>query len=106
MSSDKLITTKDAVQEQLNTSSRILDNLDELGEIMSDMLEKQQEIEVSYMSIFRPLFGDTRLPLRLIGGLRGSTGLSAAKTARGGRSLSPLRVIPVFIQQTTRRNWP
>lgn len=47
-SHDKLITAKDAVQEQLNTSSRILDNLDELGEIMSDMLEKQQEIEEDF----------------------------------------------------------
>ncbi|KIM68433.1 hypothetical protein SCLCIDRAFT_1209247 [Scleroderma citrinum Foug A] len=45
---DKLIMAKDAVQEQLNTSSRILDNLDELGEIMSDMLEKQQEIEEDF----------------------------------------------------------
>ena len=97
---------KDAVQEQLNTSSRILDNLDELGEIMSDMLEKQQEIEVSYMSILRPHFGDTRLPLRLIGRFRGPAGLSAAKAARGGRSLSSLCVIPVFVQQTTRRNRP
>ncbi|KAL4072585.1 autophagy-related protein 17 [Scleroderma yunnanense] len=42
---DKLTTAKDAAQEQLHTSGRILDNLDELGEIMSDMLEKQQEIE-------------------------------------------------------------
>lgn len=53
MFSDKLITTKGIVQEQLHTSTRILDDLDELGEIMSDMLEKQQEVEVSHTSVLR-----------------------------------------------------
>lgn len=42
---EKLLTAKATAKEKLDTSSSILDDLDELGEIMSDMLEKQQEVE-------------------------------------------------------------
>ena len=39
---------KTAAQEQLDASRSILDDLDELGDIMSDMLQKQQEVEVRF----------------------------------------------------------
>ncbi|KAI6003417.1 autophagy-related protein 17 [Pisolithus marmoratus] len=42
---EKLLTAKAAAKGKLDASSSILDDLDELGEIMSDMLEKQQDIE-------------------------------------------------------------
>ncbi|KIK12969.1 hypothetical protein PISMIDRAFT_18328 [Pisolithus microcarpus 441] len=42
---EKLLTAKVAASEKLDASSSILNDLDELGEIMSDMLEKQEEIE-------------------------------------------------------------
>lgn len=41
----QLVTVKAAAQERLATQSISLDNLDELGEIMSDMLQKQQDVE-------------------------------------------------------------
>ena len=37
---------KTAAQEQLEASRSILEDLDELGDIMSDMLQKQQDVEV------------------------------------------------------------
>ncbi|KIJ67089.1 hypothetical protein HYDPIDRAFT_85859 [Hydnomerulius pinastri MD-312] len=43
---EKLVLAKAAAQEQLNTSNSTLDDLDELGDIMSDMLQKQQEVEI------------------------------------------------------------
>ncbi|KAG2133664.1 autophagy-related protein 17 [Suillus bovinus] len=41
----QLVSAKTAAQERLTTQSITLDNLDELGEIMSDMLQKQQDVE-------------------------------------------------------------
>jgi autophagy-related protein 17 len=41
----QLVKAKTAAQERLTTQSITLDNLDELGEIMSDMLQKQQDVE-------------------------------------------------------------
>ena len=49
---------KTAAQEQLVASRSILDDLDELGDIMSDMLQKQQEVEVR--------FSLWRLPFRVL----------------------------------------
>ncbi|KAJ8589021.1 hypothetical protein M405DRAFT_874122 [Rhizopogon salebrosus TDB-379] len=41
----QLVTAKAAAQERLTTHSMTLGDLDELGEIMSDMLQKQHDIE-------------------------------------------------------------
>jgi autophagy-related protein 17 len=46
------VTVKAAAQERLATQSISLDNLDELGEIMSDMLQKQQDVEVIFHTIY------------------------------------------------------
>ncbi|KIK95290.1 hypothetical protein PAXRUDRAFT_827175 [Paxillus rubicundulus Ve08.2h10] len=42
---EKLSLATAAAQEQLDTSRNTLDDLDELGDIMSDMLQKQQDVE-------------------------------------------------------------
>lgn len=41
----KLVATKRTAQQNLDAHRRILDDLDELGEIMSEMLERQQAVE-------------------------------------------------------------
>ncbi|KAH7912803.1 autophagy protein Apg17-domain-containing protein [Hygrophoropsis aurantiaca] len=43
--SEQLLAAKTSAQQQLDAHSKSLDDLDELGEIMSEMLQKQQEIE-------------------------------------------------------------
>ncbi|EED82160.1 predicted protein [Postia placenta Mad-698-R] len=43
--STKLVATKRTAQQNLDAHRRILDDLDELGEIMSEMLERQQAVE-------------------------------------------------------------
>lgn len=62
--SEKLVLAKTAAQGQLDASRSTLDDLDELGDIMSDMLQKQQDVEVrfplaglpvSYLSIDDPI---------------------------------------------------
>lgn len=50
--SQQLVTAKTAAQERLTTQSSTLDNLDELGDIMSDMLQKQQDVEVTFYIIY------------------------------------------------------
>lgn len=53
--SEQLVLAKTATQEQLDASRSTLDDLDELGDIMSDMLQKQQDVDVSVYSLaFRP----------------------------------------------------
>ncbi|EIW57328.1 uncharacterized protein TRAVEDRAFT_169021 [Trametes versicolor FP-101664 SS1] len=42
---DQLLAAKAAAQEHLDTHRRILTDLDELGDIMTDMLERQQHVE-------------------------------------------------------------
>ncbi|KAI0635683.1 autophagy protein Apg17-domain-containing protein [Trametes polyzona] len=42
---DQLCAAKAAAQEYIDTHRRILTDLDELGEIMADMLERQQHVE-------------------------------------------------------------
>ncbi|KAF8841788.1 hypothetical protein BDN67DRAFT_966676 [Paxillus ammoniavirescens] len=42
---EKLSLARTAAREQLDTSRSTLDDLDELGDIMSDMLQKQQNVE-------------------------------------------------------------
>ena len=44
--SEQLVAAKDAAQERLEIHRSILTDLDELGEIMSEMLERQQIVEV------------------------------------------------------------
>jgi len=46
--SQQLVTAKAASKERLTTHSITLDGLDELGEIMSDMLQKQEDVEVPF----------------------------------------------------------
>lgn len=53
--SEKLVLAKTAAQDQLDASRIKLEDLDELGEIMSDMLQKQQDVEVRF-----PLWAFTR----------------------------------------------
>jgi hypothetical protein len=55
--SEKLLLAKTAAQEQLDASRSILEDLDELGDIMSDMLQKQQDVEVRF-----PLWRSTHDP--------------------------------------------
>lgn len=43
---------RNAAREQLDTSDSVLNALDELGEIMTDMLAKQQETEVRTVASF------------------------------------------------------
>ena len=50
--SEKLELAKTAVQEQLDVSHCTLDDLDELRDIMSDMLQKQQDIEVCPLAVY------------------------------------------------------
>ncbi|KAH7884531.1 autophagy-related protein 17 [Phlebopus sp. FC_14] len=45
---EKLVLAKTAAEAQVGASSRTLDDLDELGEIMSEMLQKQQEVESDF----------------------------------------------------------
>lgn len=53
--SEQLVLAKTATQEQLDASRSTLDDLDELGDIMSDMLQKQQDVDVGVYSLaFRP----------------------------------------------------
>ncbi|KAI9568239.1 autophagy-related protein 17 [Boletus coccyginus] len=42
---EKLVLAKTTAQDQLDASRSKLEDLDELGEIMSDMLQKQQDVE-------------------------------------------------------------
>lgn len=46
--SEKFELAKTAAQEQVDASRSTLDDLDELADIMSDMLQKQQEVEVRF----------------------------------------------------------
>lgn len=46
MRSEQLLAAKQAAQQHLDTHQRTLYDLDELGEIMSEMLERQQAVEV------------------------------------------------------------
>jgi hypothetical protein len=59
--SQQLVTAKTAAQERLTTHSMTLDDLDELGEIMSDMLQKQHDIEVPFPLHVLPLIPETPL---------------------------------------------
>ncbi|CDO77390.1 hypothetical protein BN946_scf184835.g12 [Trametes cinnabarina] len=43
---DELLTAKASAQEHLDTHRSILTDLDELGEIMADMLDRQQAVEI------------------------------------------------------------
>ncbi|KAF9223883.1 hypothetical protein BS17DRAFT_754004 [Gyrodon lividus] len=52
---EKLLLARTAVQEQLDTSRSTLDDLDELGDIMSDMLRKQQEVETDCQDFLEAL---------------------------------------------------
>ena len=45
--SEQLLTRKNAMQQQLDTHPRTLDDLDELGDIMTEMLHRQETVEVS-----------------------------------------------------------
>lgn len=44
--SKQLVSAKSSAQEQLDSHRAVLDDLDELGEIISEMLERQQVAEV------------------------------------------------------------
>ncbi|KAH0832924.1 autophagy protein Apg17-domain-containing protein [Lanmaoa asiatica] len=44
---EKLVLAKIAAQGQIDASRSTLDDLDELGDIMSDMLQKQQDVEAN-----------------------------------------------------------
>lgn len=44
---EQLISAKRVAQDELNSLRRVLDSLDELGEIISEILESQQAVEVS-----------------------------------------------------------
>jgi hypothetical protein len=45
-SSQQLISAKEAGQKQLARLQNTLDDLDELGDIMTEMLQRQQSVEV------------------------------------------------------------
>jgi hypothetical protein len=47
--SEQLLAGKHAIQQQLDTHPSTLDDLDELGEIMTEMLHRQETVEVSMM---------------------------------------------------------
>ena len=44
--SDELLAAQHAAQEQLDSHRTTLDDLDELGDILTEMLERQQAVEV------------------------------------------------------------
>ena len=46
MSSGQLLTAKRAIEQHTETLRRTMDDLDELGGIMTDMLEQQEAVEV------------------------------------------------------------
>jgi autophagy-related protein 17 len=43
--SEKLLAAKDTAQQQLDVHHGTLDNLEELGEIMTEMLQRQEQVE-------------------------------------------------------------
>jgi hypothetical protein len=49
--SEQLLVGKNAIQPQLDTLPSTLDDLDELGEIMTEMLYRQETVEVSVTSV-------------------------------------------------------
>jgi autophagy-related protein 17 len=48
LSSEKLRTSQELSQSHLSLLSHTLDDLDELGEIMTEMLQTQEDVEVRY----------------------------------------------------------
>ncbi|KAF8557452.1 hypothetical protein OG21DRAFT_1407161 [Imleria badia] len=52
---EKLVLAKNTAQEQLDASRSILDDLDELGDIMADMLQKQQDVEADCEDLLEAL---------------------------------------------------
>ena len=44
--SEQLLSAKHVAEEQLRSHKTVLDDLDELGNIMAEMLERQQAAEV------------------------------------------------------------
>lgn len=47
--SEQLLARKNTMQPQLDMHPRTLDDLDELGEIMTEMLHRQETVEVSML---------------------------------------------------------
>jgi hypothetical protein len=43
--SEKLLAANDMAQQQLDVHNGALDNLDELAEIMTEMLQRQEQVE-------------------------------------------------------------
>ncbi|KAN0093237.1 Autophagy-related protein 17 [Tylopilus felleus] len=52
---EKLLLAKTTAQEQVDASRSTLDDLDELGDIMSDMLQKQQDVEANCEDLLEAL---------------------------------------------------
>ena len=52
--SEQLLAGKNAIQQQLDTHPSTLDDLDELGEIMTEMLHRQEIVEASDTSLLLP----------------------------------------------------
>jgi autophagy-related protein 17 len=44
--SEQLLNAKEVAQQQLDAQRGTLDDLDELGEIMTEMLQRQESVEV------------------------------------------------------------
>lgn len=52
--SEQLLAGKNAIQKQLDTHPSTLDDLDELGEIMTEMLHRQETVEVGVTYLYLP----------------------------------------------------
>ena len=84
---------KTAVQEQLDVSRSTLDDLDELGDIMSDMLQKQQDVEVCPLAVY-PVIHDS---IYCTGRVRGSLGNPSAAIVSHRKSAPEIRPISVIV---------
>ena len=91
--SEKLELAKTAVQEQLDVSHCTLDDLDELRDIMSDMLQKQQDIEVCPLAVYFVIHDSICYP----GRVRGSLGNPSAAIFSHRGSAPQIRPISVTV---------
>ena len=91
--SEKLVLALTAVQEQLDVNRSILDDLDELRDVMSDMLQKQQDVEVCPLAVYFMIHDS----ICCTGRVRGSLGNPSAAVVSHRGSAPQIRPISVTV---------
>ena len=100
--SERMVLAKTVAQQQLDASRSILEDLDELGDIMSDMLQKQQDVEVRFPLCCLPvthlsIHDSNPSPCCCTGRLRRSLGSTSTAIA-GCRGPAPqIRPVPIVV---------